>query len=241
MLEILKLLHDRLFALSQDFFGERKRPIVALYSSLIQFTGSMVLLVENPRGHIAVPSVLRSFLEAYVELRNLLNDSDYIDNMSAQFCEQQIKVLKEAREGNRYSLALIGDSRAKDLDVEIENYENQLKELEAKKRKPLNVKERFQRAELLQEYKSLYAWLSCDVHCNPSALMRRHVGPDSKVVYYKEDQTPEYIDWQLAWTAEMLLDASAKIHTAFESGKIGEVEAMRRQLLGALAWYSNYV
>lgn len=228
ILAFLKSIHDRLLDFSLDLSFDKKNQAhfsqIALHGTLIEFTGAIITLIEN-RGRSAVPSVFRSFLEAAVELRNLNKDPGYVEHMYASYTAQWLDVLKEAKKGNPY-LAKIGDEL--NLDEMIAEDEAKLAALCAKNKGPLNVYQRFERAGMIEEYRSMYNFLSCGAHSNIRALVSRHFeegDADFTLVYYK-DEPLEYFAATLGSAAELLLQASLETHEAFNSKRVAEIKSM---------------
>ena len=98
--------------------------------------------------------------------------------------------------------------------------------------KSLNIFQRFQRAGMVDEYRSLYNFLSNDAHSNIRALVNRHLEiheNDFTVVYYKDEPLEDYL-LTLDSTAGLLVDASLKIHQFFETGAHSEIEKLSKEL-----------
>ena len=170
-LEYLKSLHDRLLALVPAIQFDKTQQLhfakVALYASLIEFTSAMICLIEN-NGRVALPSTFRSFLEASVELKNLNADPSYIEHMYASHMDEWLRVLNESKKKNAY---LAGIGGIPHLDELIAKDEANLKSLKEKGKHPLKVFVRFEKAGMIEEYRSLYNFLSCDSHSNIRALV----------------------------------------------------------------------
>jgi len=231
--EALKAFHDRLLQLASALRFNKSDPVdlhrVALYGTLLELTGCMIHLIEH-QGRTGVPSLFRAFLEAAIELRNLIKDAGYIDHMMASHVDQWLKVLQEAKKGTNPYLASIAASQ--DLDKQITDHEKQLGELLAREKRPLNVFERFKRANMVAEYRSLYNFLSCDSHSNIRALISRHIergDNDFKVVFYKDEPIETFLA-TLGSTAGLLVEASLSVHEAFNSGSLAEIQKMREEL-----------
>lgn len=232
LLDFLKSIHDQLLDLSRDITFDKKYQVhfsrIALYGTLIEFTGAIINLIEN-RGRIAVPSAFRSFLEAAVELRNLNRDPSYVEHMYASHMDQWLDVLREAKKGNPYLSEIEAELN---LDEMIAKDETNLAALRAKGKGPLNVFQRFERADMVEEYRSMYNFLSCDAHSNIRALVSRHFeegSSDFNLVLYK-DEPLESFAATLDSTAGLLLEASLETHKAFCSNHVARVETLLAEL-----------
>jgi hypothetical protein len=230
--EALKAFHDRLLRLASILRFNKRDPVdlhrVALYGTLLELTGCMIHLIEHKR-RTGVPSLFRAFLEAAVELRNLMKDAGYIDHMMASHVDQWLRVLEEAKKGTNPYLALIAASE--DLDKQITDHEKQLGELQVRGKQPLKVFERFERANMVDEYRSLYNFLSCDSHSNIRALISRHIertDNDFKVVFYKDEPIETFLA-TLDSTAGLLIEASLSVHEALNSGSLAEIQEMHEE------------
>lgn len=231
--EFLKTVHDESIRLLENIRFDKTHPwhlyLVALYCTLIELTDSIITLIESKK-RTGVPPLFRSMLEAYVELKNLHDKPQYGYHMQASYFDQWLKILKEAKEKpNPYLKDIAG---LNNLDSEIEKYEASLLSLKAKGYSPLNVFDRFQKAKMVPEYRSLYNFLSNDAHSNISALVDRHIavhGNDFRVVFDKGEPLLDYLIY-LDNATYMLIDASKKIHEFFKSGYLPQIQAMNDKL-----------
>jgi hypothetical protein len=233
MLEALKGFHDRLLQMAGTLRFNKRDPVdlhrIALYGTLLELTGCMIHLAERD-GRTGVPPLFRAFLEAAVELRNLTREAGYIDHMRASHAAQWLSVLKEAKKRTNPYLRLIAASP--DVDAQIAEHERELAELAAHHRHPLKVFERFERANMVDEYRSLYNFLSCDSHSNIRALISRHIergDDDFQVVYYKDEPIGTFLA-TLDSTAGLLIEASVAMHDAFNSVSLPEIHAISEEL-----------
>jgi len=208
---------------------ERHLYLVALYGSLIELTGSLIILIDNKHG-TGVNPIFRSIFEAYVEFFNLDSDPEYVRYMKASYHEQWLKVEKEARKGSNPFLKSISESP--DLEASIQECEVELDGLKEKGYRPLKIWERLKKAEMVDEYRSLYNFLSNDVHSNIRALLDRHLEiheNDFTVVYHKDRPLDDFLP-PLQSTAEFLVDASLKIHQFFETKTYSAIEGLSKEL-----------
>ena len=232
-LEFIKRLYDECIRLSVNITFNKKHPrhlyLVALYGTLIELTGCLIALIER-KLRTGVRPIFRSILDAYVELSNLHVNPEYAYYMHASYYDQWIKLLKEAKTKPNPYLKKI--SQSQNLDAEIEDNESDLSKLKSNGYRPLKITERFERAGMINEYRSIYNFLSNDAHSNIRALVSRHVEiheNDFSVVYYKDEPLEDFLPY-VNHTAELLIAASLKIHSFFETGAVTEVEKLEAEL-----------
>lgn len=231
--EFVKRLHDECIRHSEHIVFHKKYPthlyLVALYGTLIELTGSIITLIE--RNHrTGVPPIFRSVLEAFVEFKNLHEDTEYSYYMDSSYLNQWIKVLKEAKTKSNPYLKSV--SEIENIDEQIQKDKQELTILRKKKYHPLKVFERFERAGMENEYRSLYNFLSNDAHSNIRALISRHIeiqGNDFTVTYYKNEPLKSFITY-IDSTAGILTDASIRIHRFFKTSSIGDIEKLSQEL-----------
>lgn len=243
LFEFVKRLHDECIRLSEHFVFAKERPrhrhLVCLYGTLVEMAGSLVTLIDK-KHRTGVPPVCRAFLEAYVDLKNLYENADYVYHMDARNYEQSIKMLKEAKKNPNPYLKSI--SEMENRDEVIQKLEQNLADLKKKGFNPLNVFQRFERANMEDAYHSLYNILSSYAHNNISALVDRHLEinkDDFTVVYYKDEPLEGFLTY-LDSMAGLLIDASMKIHDFFKTGSIAEIEKLNQELNGIRSHYSGF-
>lgn len=231
--DFVKDLHDECINLTEYIVFDKKHPrhlyLMGLYGTLIELAGSLVILLEN-RYKTGVPPLLRSILETYVELKNLCEREEYWCYMEASYHVQWIKVLKEAKlKPNPYLKAI---SEMDSLDDQIQEHEQNVARLKCKGYAPLTVFQRFEKASMEEEYRSLYNFLSNDTHSNIRALVNRHIEMDDRdfmVVYYKAEPIEASLTY-IDSVAGLLTDASRRIHAFFGTGKDTIIENLHVKL-----------
>lgn len=230
--QFLKELHDGALDYTKNLHFDKTRGLhfllASLYGTLIEFTGCMLMLLEN-RGKSGIPTIFRTFLETYVEFHNLVRDPAYGYHIEANDLKESIKRLKSAKRGNPYLAEIASRS---DLLNLIDSMERQLGELESMTYKALNIYERFKRADMTEEYESLYSLLSSHSHSNKEALIDRHVelgDEDFTLVLYKNPPDEEFL-WVLDSTAGLLVSATIDIHEHLQSGVVTEVLLFKDKL-----------
>lgn len=235
-LEFLKTLHDKFIDLSKSIVFDKKHPrqlyMVALYGTILELCGGFITLI-NAKLYTSVPPIFRSIVEAHVELKNLFSEAEYGYFMEASHKDQWINVLEEAKKGENPYLADI--HRWDKLDIEIKNQKCAFRDLQKRGYRPLKIWERFKKANMENEYRSLYNFLSCDAHSNIRALISRHIdinNEDFEVVFYNDEPLEHHLSY-LDTTAGIVVDSSGMIHDVFKTGQdniVKEYEESLRQL-----------
>ncbi len=238
--ELLKRLHDELLPRAERIVFDKRNPVdfhrIALYGSLVEFSGAIVVTIVN-NARIGVPPLFRSMLEASVEFRNLIRDPNYIEFMNANYLAQWLQVLEEAKKATNPYLASI--AKLPDLDAYIATEKGKLSLLKQQGYRPLKVKERFDRAGMAEEYRSMYNYLSCDTHSNIRGLISRHAEineRDFEVVYYRDEPIETFLA-TIDSAAGLLVDASLALHRAYHSPVISEIENLEQELVTVRARY----
>lgn len=98
---------------------------ISLYVSMLELTAE-ILHLNRSGPKPGIPIVARSILEAYVEIKNLSEDEEYIGVVEYSWVMSWLKTMKAARDGNQY-LGLIADHEH--LDATIVEQEAKLDEL----------------------------------------------------------------------------------------------------------------
>lgn len=184
---------------------------MSLYCSLIEYTGTLLTLSEHAR-RTGFSSVFRSFLEGYVDLRNLMLADDFHFRKEALYHEQWLKVLDECKVDNPY---LKGIAESEKLDEQTKWHKAELKALDENGYKPISVYRSFKLADMEQEYHSLYRFESAEAHNDFRALIKRNIKTDDDGTATVELYLFPPADYYLArldTTAALLLDASIRVH-----------------------------
>jgi len=172
---------------------------VCMHGSILESTSAcLTLLKKKELG--AIPVMLRNLLEEYVDLVNVKKDPDYLKRMQASFLREQSRVLAKAVETGDTNPYLEALSSTDGIKEHFDNVTVQLASLRNDGFGELGIRDRFDRAGLVDMYESVYALLCQHSHNNLNILERRHIeeiGNDIRVSYFQswssDDMTP-YID-----------------------------------------------
>lgn len=205
--------------------------VLCLYSAVVELFGPLVTLVRG-KQFIGVPQLLRSIYEAEIDLANAIENTDYFESMYAGYLASMIGTLQGAH--NTESAGFVAAAGSVDAirDV-LRNMRRQLDELKANGHKPLQIGERFRRAQRQGEYLSAYAHLCSHVHNDIKSLEDRHLRENDdgavELVLFQESN-PRFNVHLTDLAGTVLLAASKRIHMYFESGYEHEIERMEKQL-----------
>ncbi len=231
-LSFLKKIHNEFQPLLTKLSLEKENTthiiMASLYGTIIELTGSVIFL-HGKSIISSIPILLRSALEAHIDLINLIQDSKYINHLKTSFIKEQLKIFEAAKKGGNEYLSEL--SALPNLDERIVTLKRDRKSLENKGYKSLKIEDKFKKAKFENEYQSMYNDLWCDSHNNLKALCTRHIksknGVDTVEVYrsYSSDDSLKYI-----WTSVVILLRSTEfIHDFFKSSALKEVNAFRQE------------
>ena len=174
-------------------FGEPQHAAaVSLLGSILELAADVLDLLK--RGKAIAPKILlRSLLEAFVELVNVTEDPDYLGSMRyAQLVALQ-KLVNVAtgpdQAQNPFFADLLSNEATAERRAEIAL---ELAELESQGIRELNIWARFKLAGERDRYEAIYRLLSQQAHHSLNALGDRHVveqeGQPALVFFKKEER-----------------------------------------------------
>jgi len=242
ILEYLKQLHDDCLRLLPRIKFDKHHALhfalLSLYGSLIELVGCILILMDN-RGRLGVPSVFRTFLETYVEFHNLVRDPKYGYYIESNDAKEWLRVLKAARDTKNPYLSEL--TALPNLSEIIAKTEDELLNLKKRGFKPLIIRARFQRADMLEEYESFYNFLCTEAHSNKRSLIDRHAeidGDNYELIVYKNAPDVEYLQY-LDSAAGLLVSATVSIHKKMATDAVEEADSFHRALDAVRAVYKE--
>lgn len=195
------------------------RNLIALYCSLIEYSDSLIYLVENEKN-ISVPVVFRGLLEAYVDFKNLAEDKTYGYHMEASYLKEWLKVIEEASQNENVFLASISQDQT--LMAQIQGHKDKLDKLKDDGYQPLKQFQKFKRAGMTEEYKSIYNVVCSHSHNDIASLIDRYFVIDAAANDYTislfREQEPSEFDHYLITGRHFLRNGSHKIHAVLKTG-----------------------
>ncbi len=147
----------------------------SLHAAVLERARGVATLLEGGDAACAFV-VLRSLLEASIDLFNVVDDPQYAEFMNAAFLDQKRRVLNAATQAastNPY-LSLFADPSI-DIPANLSQVRGEIADLKARGFPLLSVEQRFQRAKQLELYQGPYAYLCWQSHNNINSLEERHI------------------------------------------------------------------
>jgi hypothetical protein len=208
---------------------------ISLYASIVEYSRGCLTLLRN-EDLICLPPLIRSMLEAHVDLINVTNDADYAYVMQATYLKDNLDMYKAAKRepDNPY---LISIAQLADLDERVSQTQKELNEVKGKAQKfgkeiP-KIRERFKLAGLLPIYPVIYKLLCQDTHNNPNSLFLRHLeenGEGINVTFFRKREVSEVAAVLDAMFA-VLVGALASIRKHFNISEAAhQFEEFRRSI-----------
>lgn len=202
------------------------RTIMSLYVTMMEQTYNALVLLSAEQ-HATLDIILRSTLEAYVDLVNLCNDPEYLKQMQASFHDQWIKLAAHGvRGGNPF---LIKFENSTDASNRLAEHRANLKVLGVS---PMNIAEKFKLAGFEHIYQSVYNSLCNESHNNIRALTLRHFRFDENenpqlVMFAQPDQ--DSLNGTLSGFLSAVSDTTHIVHRYFNTKAQAEVEQFREE------------
>jgi hypothetical protein len=170
LIDSFQVAEEALETLKFDKSNEVHRVLVSLYASMLELAQSAIVLFEA-KSHTGIDILLRSVVEAFVDIANLANTPAYIGVMQAEYHREWLKLAKGGIDTDNPYLAYFRDNPA--AVAKLKDHESALRAISAKT-PPRSKLEKFQAAGMEYEYRSIYNSLCNDSHNNLRALTARH-------------------------------------------------------------------
>jgi hypothetical protein len=193
---------------------EAQQCALALHATTIELFSGCLALADTERA-AAIPIVLRSLFEAVVDLENLLKQREFVKNMEAANLMQTKKLLVQGR----VNPLLHGMDKGKDTATNLREFGTRLAELKRQGREALSIEDRCAAVDRGDEYRSVYALLTLDVHNNLAALGDRHyvdTGENGTITFFADNSGKS--EMRLSMATGYLLQSAEMVHRAFQTG-----------------------
>jgi len=198
--------------------------IVTLYASSLELAWACLALIEQRLGYFSWIT-LRSFLEAYIEVKNLINDESYLQHRELENEKTSLLQLRHAKDGNRYFRLIAKDPK---LDEKIDIHKASVLKLKNAGVDKLSIERKFELAGEKEIYDGLYRMLSKHVHPNKAGLISRHVDFEHDPPKLKAMDHGGFEDFGMVthYIYQLILGLSQVVHHHFGTGLEGKFDLM---------------
>lgn len=240
IIDFTRMLHDECCKLLEPLkFNKSIRvdgAVVCSYGTLIEMTSGCLALIRAGEN-TCVSIVFRSFLEAAADFINLNADETYIEHLMMKNDEEWIKVLDVKNQANPFLASIFADASIEERRAQFQqNVEKRNKQ----GIRSFNIKERFAKANLLDEYNSIYRFKSGSTHNSIGAMIDRHITPKGEsfeLVIYKERSAQHFLA-ELDSISGILLLATRSVHTRLKSTSLNRIDELDEELANIRSKYS---
>ena len=210
---------------------------VALLAQVVDYARG-VIVAGTSGTYALIPGGVRSAFYAYADIVNLCEDMNYWKALELADAGSWSAVLQGASQGKNPFLKGISESDL--LQPGRSHYAKLRKTLEKEGVQRPEIKDRFEKAGMTNEYNSAYGFLSADTHNNVSAVVSRHfvVTDDGVRLRRAEDEKPSV--YELPGTlimSEMLLRSMEKLlrHCGHGIAVLAEADERFRAIAAVVA------
>jgi len=218
---------DCIGEIQYDTTDNRNMIILALYGTILEYSLSCITLLKEKK-FTAIPVILRSALEANLDLMILTKNKDYENSIKLAYLNQHISIIKNIINTTPHTRFVANNlTRFQDeLDRNLAIAED----LRAAGAKKFRLNEKFTEAQIDQVY-TLYQSLCRESHNNLDRLIQRHiVKSDShfKVIFFKKWEDADIAE-VISFTVRFLINPFRKIQEIFQlkdsprTGKVVEL------------------
>ena len=173
LIELYSVTVKHLSNLRFDKHSEVHRTLISIYATIVELTNSAIIIREGG-AYTGMDTLLRSAMEAHVDLINLSNSDDYLKAMLAVYHKEWIRLAEDGVKGeNPFLIYFKNDPEAQG---KLDHHKAELKAFTDASAIPSNY-DKFKAAGMENEYRSIYNSLCNDSHNNIRALTSRHFRP----------------------------------------------------------------
>lgn len=225
--ELLTFSTDAIVSVTRIDRKSSELNVITLFASLIELATVAHHLIEQ-RFDAGSYSIFRSFLEAFVELKNVCDDEDYREQLVYEYHKDWLRHLRFAEEDNAFFEDI---AAADDLGKRIEEHAHYIERAEADGIKSMTVRAKFEKADLLDEYKAIYGAVSAGTHISLRYLLSRHLTFEGETTSVAINRfRPQRLIPVLDSYCGMLLHASGMFAAKFKLDLATTIDRLSAQL-----------
>lgn len=184
---LLDALTERAAALRFNQKNPQQLYAVCLLGRIFESLRACITL-QRAGDHAAIPGTLRSQLEAYVDLLNLIADPNYMHIIHATYLKESMRVIRSAIASGGSNPYLDDLANLEGVETLQGTLADQQKRLSEQGYKPITKHDAFERAGCKVLYDSVYADLCLHSHNNLRVLEAQHIvesGDGSRIHFFK--------------------------------------------------------
>jgi len=222
LLELLEIIHKTCIDkapthLTYESENMQAPYMFSLYSIVVELAGDSYQAVKS-RKELASHVLTRALLEAVVDLRNVINNPDYVYNRFQKALIERKKKLKYLLE-NEPDLITKGGRTPEYVEEQLDKIEK----LRNPKFDDPNIRKRFKDAGMESYYDTAYASLCDYSHHDTSAIINRPIG---LTVHYLDERGIRFLAGLIA---DLILKASIAVHEFLKTGQSNIFEDLQRK------------
>jgi hypothetical protein len=195
--DIIKDAEDIFKSFPKQKYSKSDVLTLGIFFTLFDTTNDILILAKNKR-FLSIPSLVRNFMDAYVDLLLISKLPNYKDSLLYKDCDSETKRLEAKLKKENISLFNYTELDLADFRERLKVLGDELKLLKRNplSKKMLGVKDRYTAADLLWFYETAYSELCSHTHNSISAIEQRHITEvDSNNVILKYHQEYDYKDY----------------------------------------------
>jgi hypothetical protein len=183
-----------------------------LYYTILDLCSAIELCAREQRS-IAVPTLGRQMLDAYVDLINCFGKQGYVQQMLLADAENWAEQLKQASRGDNPFLRQFSEHPS--LPTWRASHAAQIAEAKRKQVKRKSHEERFELADMSHAYFTVWKIFSADLHNNVTALINRHVEAGDNMTFVSSEGRTPYEMPTVTHACEVLINATDLVHKRY--------------------------
>ena len=205
---------------------------MCVYATILELASDIQFLIER-RARIGVPVLLRSLLEAYVELLNIIKTPGYLEYRHSEYAKGKKTFIENALKSDNPHFAQLTKNR-----TECEKRIKELDQVITPGFKKRTIHKRFKDVCLEDDYKSIYFRLSLDAHHDLQAIDSGHLkqGDDKGsyvITFSQECSKRNLLDYLCLW-GDIIIHSSIRLY------EFCEKKELQRQMEEKLAEFLEF-
>lgn len=190
---------------------------------MIELTGACLTLARV-KQFSGIPVLVRSVLEAYVDLRCLSLDPKYLESIELKMATEYFELYKsiaESKEPDCIEMAKHNHGTIAQIKADIQYLESN------RGAKRYGAKRRFELAKLEHVFPVIWNELSVATHNNPRELLERHVARTASTHIGIYAPTHPRAETHALMLSEWLCDAADIMRNRYAKSTLSNLEAMQ--------------